>query len=156
MHQLGILGDALGVAEEHTDLAHVPRVAETCLVDAALDALVERDAERGLIVLELVVHLLGEQVAQDELARRVLECLAELLILLEVARRVNVRVRRRERRVTPRAFLGTLALLHERHEAAREFIDGRGRALGRVCFETLREICFKTFRKNMFRNHSEE
>ena len=56
---------------------------------------------------ELIVHLLGEEVRQDERILRLLEISTELLVLFEIARRVDLRRARREGRILPRAVLGT-------------------------------------------------
>ena len=58
---------------------------------------------------ELIVHLLGEEVRQDERILRLLEISTELLILFEIARRVDLRRALRESRILPWAVLGTLS-----------------------------------------------
>ena len=58
---------------------------------------------------ELIVHLLGEEVRQDERILRLLKISTELRILCEIARRVDLRRALREGRILPWAVLDTLS-----------------------------------------------
>mmetsp|Transcript_91598 Transcript_91598/g.165406 ORF Transcript_91598/g.165406 Transcript_91598/m.165406 type:complete len:297 (+) Transcript_91598:641-1531(+) len=91
MHQLLELCHALGVAKEDANLAHIPLFANPGLVDATFDALVEGDTQLGLLILELVIHLLRHDVPQEELPWSSLQGLTEVIpATREVARRVDL------------------------------------------------------------------